>query len=72
MKGLIDTNIFTEGDRYWQFFQDILRSAGAVRGRFVHDCRIAAIMQENGVDTIFTRDTDFRRIPQLTVIDPLQ
>lgn len=63
--------LIAEGERYWVFLQEILRGAGAVKGSFVHDCRIAAIMQENGVDTIYTRDTEFRRIPQLNVVDPL-
>ena len=63
--------LISEGERYWPCLQEIFQVAGAVRGAFVHDCRIAAIMRENGVETIFTHDTAFRRIPHLTVVDPL-
>lgn len=41
-----------------------------VSGNFVHDRRLAAIMLENGVRRIVTRDRDFRRIPGIQVIDP--
>lgn len=63
--------IVTEGDSHWNCLKEILGEAGSVRGAFVHDCRIAAIMRENGVDTIFTHDADFRKIPGLKVVDPL-
>ncbi|MBI4239011.1 MAG: PIN domain-containing protein [Deltaproteobacteria bacterium] len=63
--------LLTEGEGYWTTLQAILQDVGAVRGSFVHDCRIAAIMREHGIDTIFTRDTEFRRIPKLHVINPL-
>lgn len=63
--------IVTEGKEHWHFFRDILRKTSGVKGRFVHDCRIAAIMMENGVDTIFTRDSEFRRIPGIKVVDPI-
>lgn len=63
--------IVTEGKGHWECFKGILRQTGGVKGRFVHDCRIAAIMMENGVDTIFTRDSEFRRIPGIKVVDPI-
>lgn len=66
-----EVSILSEGARHWNFLNDILKQAGSVRGAFVHDCRIAAIMLENGVNTIYTHDADFRKIPQLKVVDPL-
>ncbi len=59
-----------EGPRHLRVFQAVCREAGPVEGNFVHDCRIAAIMRENGVSRILTRDTMFRRIPGLEVVDP--
>ncbi len=56
--------------RHLEIFEDICRRAGPVEGNFVHDCRIAAIMRENGVADILTRDTSFRRIPDIRVLDP--
>lgn len=58
------------GPRHLDVFREVCREAGVVDGNFVHDCRIAAIMRENGVARILTRDTGFRRIPGLEVVDP--
>ncbi|HUP19484.1 MAG TPA: TA system VapC family ribonuclease toxin [Gemmatimonadota bacterium] len=58
------------GPRHLEVFRDLCREAGVVDGNFVHDCRIAAIMRENAVSRIVTRDTSFRRIPGLEVLDP--
>ncbi|MFQ5744232.1 MAG: TA system VapC family ribonuclease toxin [Acidobacteriota bacterium] len=58
------------GPDHLETFRDVCRQAGIVEGNFVHDCRIAAIMRENHVDEILTHDSEFRRIPSLTVIDP--
>lgn len=57
-------------ERHLEIFEDICRRAAPVEGNFVHDCRIAAIMRENGVSEILTRDSSFRRIPGIKVIDP--
>ena len=57
-------------ERHLEVFEDICRKAAPVEGNFVHDCRIAAIMRENGVSEILTRDSSFRRIPGIKVIDP--
>jgi toxin-antitoxin system PIN domain toxin len=58
------------GPKHLELFTAICRAAGPVEGNFVHDCRIAAVMRENGVDRIVTRDSSFRRIAFLEVIDP--
>ena len=50
---------------------EICRAAAPAEGNFVHDCRIAAVMRENGIDRILTRDSSFRRIAFLEVVDPL-
>lgn len=59
------------GPKHLEIFAEICRAAGPVEGNFVHDCRIAAIMRENGIDRILTRDSSFRRIAFLEVVDPL-
>jgi len=58
------------GPRHFDVFAEICERAGPVEGNFVHDCRIAAVMRENGVDRILTRDSSFRRISFLEVVDP--
>ncbi len=59
------------GPHHLELFREICEEAAPVAGSFVFDCRIAAIMREHGVDRIATRDTSFRRIPGITVVDPL-
>ncbi len=58
------------GPQHLETFAQVCREAYPGQGNFVHDCRIAAVMRENGVDRILTRDTSFRRIPGITVVDP--
>ncbi len=58
------------GPDHLEVFREVCREAGVVTGNFVHDCRIAAVMRENGVTRILTRDTSFRRIPGIDVVDP--
>lgn len=65
-----DVDRIDPGPRHLEIFADVCLEAGLVTGNFVHDCRIAAIMRENGVSRILTRDTMFRRIPGLEVVDP--
>jgi toxin-antitoxin system PIN domain toxin len=60
------------GPDHLDIFQEICREAGPVEGNFVHDCRIAAVMRENGVLRILTRDTAFRRIPGIIAEDPFR
>ena len=42
-----------------------------VGGNLAHDLHTAVLMREHGVSRICTRDSDFRRFPFLTVVDPL-
>jgi toxin-antitoxin system PIN domain toxin len=58
------------GPDHLDVFEGVCREAGVVEGNFVHDCRIAAVMRENRVARILTRDTSFRRIPGIEVVDP--
>ncbi|MCH8320610.1 MAG: PIN domain-containing protein [Acidobacteria bacterium] len=58
------------GPQHLETFAQVCREAYPVQGNFVHDCRIAAVMRENGVDRILTRNTSFRRITGITVGDP--
>ncbi len=40
-------------------------------GNVMHDVHTAVLMREHGISRICTRDTDYRRFPFLTVVDPL-
>lgn len=63
--------LIQEGEDYWDNFVKVIEKVPSARGNLIHDCRIAACMLENGVQTIYTRDTDFRKLGYLKVIDPL-
>jgi predicted nucleic acid-binding protein len=41
-----------------------------ISGNLMLDARTATLMQEHAVRRIFTRDTDFHRLPFLEPMDP--
>jgi uncharacterized protein len=54
-------------------FLDVYRAvtgAFPVRGNLVPDAHLAALLQQHGVRTLFTRDGDFRKFTFLEVRDP--
>lgn len=58
-----------EQDAFWQRYTEV---ADDIRpsGNAVPDAHLAALMVENGVRTIWTRDRDFRKFRGITVRDP--
>lgn len=59
------------GPRHFEIFSEMAAHTPGIRGLFVHDARIAAIMLENGVREIYTNDEGFRRFRDIQVINPL-
>jgi toxin-antitoxin system PIN domain toxin len=47
-------------------------TAGGAAGNFVHDCHVAALMQEHDVRTIVTADAHFRRFGIFEVLGTAQ
>ena len=62
--------LLSEAEHYWQHLEGVLRSARAA-GPKVHDARIAALCNENGITELWTADRDFSRFPALKVRNPL-
>jgi uncharacterized protein len=60
----------SEGPAYWPVLAGLL-SAGKITGPAVHDARIAALCQANGVRQLWSADRDFSRIPGLRATNPL-
>lgn len=58
-----------EGERFWEGFREVAVEAD-VRGNLVPDAHLVALMRENGVRAIWTRDRDFRRFPGIEALDP--
>ena len=59
-----------EGDRFWPTLLSVTRET-YVRGNLIPDAHLVALMRENGVSRIWTRDRDFRKFDGIDVIDPL-
>lgn len=57
-------------DRHATVLAEVITSVPGLSGLQWHDARIAALMREHGIRTIYTRDTDFHRFPFLEVVDP--
>ncbi|WP_422409270.1 MULTISPECIES: type II toxin-antitoxin system VapC family toxin [unclassified Endozoicomonas] len=73
IKNLLDQPVVSRidpGPDHLQYFTEIIQQVAPVRGNFVHDCRIAAVMKEHSVREIITRDTDFMKIPGFSVTNP--
>jgi toxin-antitoxin system PIN domain toxin len=58
-----------EGERFWRTLRDVIGDARP-SGNLVPDAHLAALMLENEVRTILTRDRGFRRYPGIESRDP--
>jgi toxin-antitoxin system PIN domain toxin len=58
-----------EGDDFWQVYRAVT-SGTVVRGNLVSDAHLVALMRENGVGTLWSRDRDFRKFEGVRVRDP--
>jgi toxin-antitoxin system PIN domain toxin len=56
-----------ETERFWEAFESI--APPHVRGNDVPDAHLVALMRQNGVRSIYTRDRGFRRFDGLDVLD---
>ena len=59
-----------DGREFWSVYRKVTTEVPA-RGNLVPDAHLAAILQRNGVATLYTHDGDFRRFSFLDVRDPL-
>ena len=64
--------LLTETSRHRAVLEQTIAELPDLRGNILHDAHTAVIMRENGINQIYTRDTDFARFPFLTIIDPLR
>ena len=58
-----------EGEAFWRQYADVSQEVSPT-GNHVPDAHLVALMLENGVRTIWTRDRDFRRFSGVVVRDP--
>ena len=67
--GLPSVEIVVPGDRHWQVFRNLLKSAGAA-GNLTSDAHLAALAIERGA-TVYSADNDFGRFAGLRHVNPL-
>jgi toxin-antitoxin system PIN domain toxin len=58
-----------EQERFWGHFREVADDA-VPSGNLIPDAHLVALMLENDVRTIWTRDRDYRRFPRIEVRDP--
>lgn len=58
-----------EGETFWRRFAEVADDV-APTGNLVPDAHLVALMLENGVRTIWTRDRDYRKFTGIRVRDP--
>ncbi len=58
-----------ESEAFWRSFRDVADDA-VPSGNFVPHAHVVALMLENDVRTIWTRDRDFRRFARIEIRDP--
>ena len=64
--------LLTETPRHADIVAQTLAEVPLLSGNLLHDAHTAVLMREHGVRRIYTRDTDFHRLPFLEVVDPLE
>ena len=60
-----------EDDTFWSRFTEVADDV-VPTGNLVSDAHLVALMQANGVRTIWTRDRDYRKFTGIRVRDPFQ
>lgn len=63
--------VLVHTERHRDIAAQTIAEVPALRGNLFHDAHTAILMREHGVGRIYTRDTDFHRIPFIEVRDPL-
>lgn len=63
--------VLAETDRHRHVAAEVFGEVPGISGNLVFDAHTAILMRENGIKTIYTRDTDFNRFPFLDTIDPV-
>jgi len=63
-------HVLTEDAGFWPLFVSLVREAN-LRGRQLHDARIAALLLQHDVAGLWTTQRQFSRFPRLRVRNPL-
>ena len=61
--------VLAEEEGFWRVYRDTARAL-PVRGNFVPDAHLAALLRQHGIRRLYTSDADFRKFPFLDVQSP--
>ncbi|MFH0939865.1 MAG: PIN domain-containing protein [Planctomycetota bacterium] len=64
-------HVLAETDRHRHVAAEVFVEVPGLSGNLVFDAHTAILMRENGIKTIYTKDSDFNRFPFLDTIDPI-
>ncbi len=68
--GVPHCRLLAEEEGFWEIYKET--TAGlTVRGNLVPDARLASLLRQHGIRTIYTHDRDFLKFPFLHVRDPV-
>lgn len=67
--GLPNVRTGTQSRLFWAYYRRIANRV-SLAGNLVPDAQIVALMLENGVSTLATRDREFLKFNEIVVIDP--
>lgn len=70
LMALTHCRIVGEPDGFWTAYADVTHGV-RTRGNLVPDAHLVAVLQQNGIGTVYTHDRDFRKFACLDVRDPL-
>lgn len=62
--------LLTETDRHRHVANEVFAEHPNIVGNLVFDAHTAILMRENGIRTIYTKDSDFQRFTFLAAVDP--
>jgi uncharacterized protein len=74
IKPLIESEsvlLLSETDQHLRELNSVVAEVPDLSGSVFHDVHTAVLMREHGVSEIITADQDFKRIPFLTVTNPV-
>lgn len=75
LKAVMESESFSlllETENHSQIIERIMEQNPSLRGSIWHDVHIAALMQEHGIKEMYTLDTGFHKIKEITVLNPLK
>ena len=70
LTALPHVRVLSELDGFWKVFRQVADEV-LPRGNLLPDTQVAAILKQNGVLTLYTNDSDFKRFDFLDLRNPL-